>query len=255
MNYELQIISYLCTEFIEDMRLRHSLLSILGLLLPLMASAQKVTPSATYIDDDNNTVDTTEDFTAQAPLDVTFRANPEDIGDHTVAFEWHIRKNDTAKDLVVRYEEDTQYRFVESGTFSVILKARCTDADIELDSAVIKVTISESRLEMPNAFSPNGDKINDIYGAKGVNDPNSSAHWRSIVEFHGYIFNRWGQKLFEWTDVSKGWDGTFNGSPVKQGVYFVLVKAKGADGREYNIRKDVNLLRGYTKETGTSETE
>ena len=230
MNYELQIISYLCTEFVEDMRLRHSLLSILGLLLPLMASAQKVTPSATYIDDDNNTVDTTEDFTAQAPLDVTFRANPEDIGDHTVAFEWHIRKNDTAKDLVVRYEEETHYRFVESGTFSVILKARYTDTDVELD-------------------------INDIYGAKGVNDPNSSAHWRSIVEFHGYIFNRWGQKLFEWTDVSKGWDGTFNGSPVKQGVYFVLVKAKGADGREYNIRKDVNLLRGYTKETGTSETE
>ena len=171
MNYELQIISYLCTEFIEDMRLRHSLLSILGLLLPLMASAQKVTPSATYIDDDNNTVDTTEDFTAQAPLDVTFRANPEDIGDHTVDFEWHIRKNDTAKDLVVRYEEDTQYRFVESGTFSVILKARYTDTDVELDSAVIKVTISESRLEMPNAFSPNGDNINDIYGAKGVNDP------------------------------------------------------------------------------------
>ena len=237
------------------MRLRHSLLCILGLLLPLMASAQKVNPSATYIDDDNNIVDTNEDFTAQAPLDVTFRANPEEIGEHTLAYEWHIRKDDTAKDLVVRYEEETQYRFVESGTFSVILKARCTDADIELDSAVIKVTISESRLEMPNAFSPNGDKINDIYGAKGVNDPNSSSHWRSIVEFHGYIFNRWGQKLFEWTDVSKGWDGTFNGSPVKQGVYYVLVRAKGADGREYNIRKDVNLLRGYTKETGTSETE
>ena len=38
-------------------------------------------------------------------------------------------------------------------------------------------------------------------------------------------------------------------------VYYVLVRAKGADGREYNIRKDVNLLRGYSKETGTSETE
>lgn len=234
------------------MRLRHSLFGILGLLLPLMANAQKVVPSATYIDDDNNTVETTADFTAQAPLDVTFRANPEGIGDHTVAYEWHIRKDNTVQDLVVRYEEDTQYRFVESGTFSVILKARLTDTDVDMDSVVIKVTISESRLEMPNAFSPNDDGINDIYGAKGVNDPNSSAHWRSIVEFHGYIFNRWGQKLFEWTDVSKGWDGKFNGSPVKQGVYYVLVRAKGADGREYNIRKDVNLLRGFTEKDGSS---
>jgi len=75
--------------------------------------------------------------------------------------------------------------------------------------------------------------------------------YQSLVEFHAYIFNRWGQKLFEWTDPSKGWDGTHNGNPVKEGVYFVLVRAKGADGREYNIRKDVNLLRGYTEETST----
>ena len=125
---------------------------------------------------------------------------------------------------------------------------------MELDSAVIKVTISESRLVMPNAFSPNDDQRNDIYGAKGVNDPNSSEHYKSIVEFHGYIFNRWGQKLFEWTDVSKGWDGKHNGTPVKDGVYYVLVKAKGADGRVYNIKKDINLLRGYTTTNGGSST-
>ena len=72
------------------------------------------------------------------------------------------------------------------------------------------------------------------------------------VEFHGYIFNRWGQKLFEWTDVSQTWDGTYNGSPCKDGVYFVLVKARGADGKEYNIRRDVNLIRNYNETTSTS---
>ena len=123
---------------------------------------------------------------------------------------------------------------------------------MELDSAVIKVTISESRLVMPNAFSPNDDLKNDIYGAKGVCDPNSTEHYRSIVEFHGYIFNRWGQKLFEWTDISKGWDGTYNGSPCKDGVYYVLVKARGADGKEYNIRRDVNLIRDFNEVTSTS---
>lgn len=223
-----------------------------ALWLPLTATAQKTVPTATYIGEGGELISTETDFTAEAPLDVTFRANPQDIGDHTVAYEWHFHKEGSESDMMVRYEEDTQYRFMESGVFNVTLKARLTDNGVELDSTVIKVTISESRLEMPNAFSPNGDKINDIYGAKGVNDENNPAHYKSIVEFHGYIFNRWGQKLFEWTDVSKGWDGTFHGSPVKDGVYYVLVKAKGADGREYNIKKDINLLRGYTETTGNT---
>lgn len=101
-----------------------------------------------------------------------------------------------------------------------------------------------STLIMPNAFSPNNDKINDVYMVKS---------YQNIVEFHAYIFNRWGQKLYEWTDLEGGWDGTYRGNDVKQGTYFVLVKAKGADGQTYNIRKDVNLLRGYTEGTSISQ--
>jgi gliding motility-associated-like protein len=236
------------------MKARRILIAAITTVFSLTGNAQRMAPTATYLDENNSFVDSSVDFTEQAPLDVTFRANPENIDDHTAAFEWHFRKEGDTQDLMVRYEEDTQYRFVESGTFNVTLKARLTDNGVELDSAVIKVTISESRLVMPNAFSPNDDLKNDIYGAKGVCDPNSTEHYRSIVEFHGYIFNRWGQKLFEWTDVSKGWDGKHNGTPVKDGVYYVLVKAKGADGRVYNIKKDINLLRGYTTTNGGSST-
>ena len=101
-----------------------------------------------------------------------------------------------------------------------------------------------SILVMPNTFTPNNDQINDVYNVKS---------YQNIVEFHAYIFNRWGQKLYEWTNLEGGWDGTYRGNDVKQGTYFVLVKAKGADGQTYNIRKDVNLLRGYTE--GTSITQ
>ncbi len=234
------------------MRIKQSFFIVLLALIPLLGHGQKVKITATYVDENNNMVNSDIDFTAEAPLDVTFRANPTEMDDHTPAYEWHFRKEGDERDMLVRYEEDTQYTFTESGTFKVTLKVRLTDNGTELDSSMVKVTISESRLEMPNAFSPNGDGKNDIYGAKGINDPNNTSHYKSIVEFHGYIFNRWGQKLFEWTDVSKGWDGTFHGSPVKDGVYYVLVKAKGADGREYNIKKDINLLRSFTEGTGTS---
>ena len=76
--------------------------------------------------------------------------------------------------------------------------------------------------------------------------------YRNIEEFHAYIYNRWGQKLYEWTDPAMGWDGTYRGKPVKEGVYFCLVKAKGADGVVYNIKRDVNLLRGYTEEQNSN---
>ena len=102
-----------------------------------------------------------------------------------------------------------------------------------------------SILTFPNAFSPNDDTINDTFKPK---------QYQNIEEFHAYIFNRWGQKLYEWDDVaSEGWDGTYNGKPVKQGTYFILVKARGTDGQNFNIRKDVNLLRGYTNDTTTTE--
>ena len=101
-----------------------------------------------------------------------------------------------------------------------------------------------SILVMPNTFTPNNDQINDVYKVKS---------YQNIVEFHAYIFNRWGQKLYEWTNLEGGWDGTYRGNDVKQGTYFVLVKAKGADGQDYNIRKDVNLLRGYTEGTSNSQ--
>ena len=97
-------------------------------------------------------------------------------------------------------------------------------------------TTAISFIDIPNAFSPNGDGVNDIYRVK--------TNYVGIVEFRATIFNRWGQKLYEWTDLDGGWDGTSGGKEVKQGTYFVVVKAKGSDGRTHVIRRDVNLLRG-----------
>ena len=206
-----------------------------------------VNPLAYYIDSDNVQQETTSITDGEAPLEVTFRANPSNMGAHTPAYVWRISKQgqDTG-DIVVRYEEETTYRFVESGTFNVTLVTTLTDTGEQVDSTTLIVAISESKLEFPNAFSPNGDQVNDVYKAK--------KGYRSIVEFKAYIFNRWGQKLFEWDNPADGWDGTYKGHDVKDGVYFVLVRAKGADGRVYDIKKDVNLLRGYNPST-TTQTE
>lgn len=212
--------------------------------VPTIVSAD-FNPTAYYTADDENLEVTDIVTDAEAPLSVEFRANPSNLDEGDVpSYEWRFVRADESDAFLTRYEENTSYDFNESGTFYISLYVTHTgDSESQLVST-ISITISTSLLEMPNAFSPNGDGINDIYGAK--------SNHRSIIEFHAYIFNRWGQKLYDWTDIDGGWDGTHNGKQVKDGVYFVLVKARGADGRVYDIKRDVNILRNYTEST-TSE--
>lgn len=121
-------------------------------------------------------------------------------------------------------------------TILALLMSHTVTAQSSLDTTDSTTTAgSESKLVMPNAFTPNGDGHNDIYKAKT---------YQNLTEFHAYIFNRWGQKIYEWTDPAGGWDGTQKGHDATAGVYYVLVKARGTDDVIYNIRKDINLLRG-----------
>ena len=225
------------------MRTRQIITVLVALLMPMGVTAQndtpEVSPTATYTDSEGNPAESDKDsptVDGQAPLFVNFYANPSGMDGYIPSYEWHFRLANEEKDFMVRYEENTDYTFTTAGTTLVTLKVTLNNGEEELDSVVFTVTISESKLSFPNAFSPNGDENNEIFKAK---------EYQSLVEFHAYIFNRWGQKLYEWTDPAEGWDGTYKGKPVKDGVYFLLCKAKGADGREYNIRKDVNLLRGF----------
>jgi len=189
-----------------------SLFLILSLFTSL-ASAQSlpsITPAATYTNSDGNTLTETT-ISESAPLAVSFVSGAENTDGWTAHYEWRFYKEGKRNaPYLIRYDKETS----------------------------ISITIAESKLEMPNAFSPNGDGINDVYKAKNG--------WKSIVKFEAAIYNRWGQKLYSWTDPAGGWDGKFNGKDVKQGVYYVMVKAEGADGKKYNIKRDVNLLRGFT---------
>lgn len=203
-----------------------------------------ISPTASATTSDGTTEEGITTYSGSAPITCTFNANTLNRAGWTAHYEWHFyTAGETKTPYLIRYEENTSYTFKESGTHYIQLYATFTNGSDSViwqkeDTNPITITISESKLEMPNAFSPNGDGVNDIYKAK--------SGYQSIVEFKAYIFNRWGQKLYEWDDPAEGWNGTFHGNPVKEGVYFVLVKAKGADGHTFNIRRDVNLLRGYS---------
>ena len=210
--------------------------ALTALLMVAIHASATIDIQATYTDKTGTEIVQTATFDAEAPIHVRFTYSATGL-DPACTIEWHIRNTAAGID-VTRYEPATEFDFTFAGTTEVTVMAML-DGVLQ-DSGTLNVQISESVLEMPNAFSPNGDGINDHYQAKSTS--------KSIIEFHAYIFNRYGQKLFEWTDWTDqngGWDGTHNGHPVKDGVYFVYVKARGADGREYDIRRDVNLLRNH----------
>jgi len=64
------------------------------------------------------------------------------------------------------------------------------------------------QIYVPNAFSPNGDGVNDVFKVSGT---------ELVTQFHLQIFNRYGQIVFETTEKSKGWNGTIKNQPVETG--------------------------------------
>lgn len=223
-------------------------------VVELAAQTCNPTASFTYTNDEGEQVtEELESYSGSAPVTAAFKANPEDTDGYTARYEWVIYESGNADKVIVhRFDEDIEYTFLHSGSFTVELRATFTDGDetqtypAEGDEpARFTVSVSESRLEMPNAFSPNDDGYNDVYRAKDTH--------QSIVSFKATIFNRSGQKLYSWSDVNGGWDGRYHGKVVPDGVYFVNVVAKGADGRSYHIRKDVNVLTKYTESNGGAE--
>lgn len=223
---------------------------------PLFVSAQTAYPTANpvarYVTPGGEELNDASEAQS-APLAAYFTSNVADQGDYSVRYEWRIyREGEEKTPIVNRFDENMEYTFTESGTFYVQFYATFVHGN---DTIVYPeeggenpfvVSVSESVLEMPNAFSPNGDGYNDIYKVK--------EGYQSIVSFKAAIFNRWGQKLYSWDTLDGGWDGKFHGTTVKDGVYFVVVNARGADGKEYKIRKDVNVLTGYSgTSSGTTE--
>ena len=241
------------------------LISLLAVcfLLPTSTFAQDVptiAPTATYINasGDEETIGTGDSYSGSAPLTVQFKANPEHAEGWTEYYEWRFSMEDNLDNpYMQRYDQDTEYTFNSAGAHKIVCYASFSNGSQTVEytkeywteeCSPIGISIYDSKLEMPNAFSPNGDEFNNTYKPK--------SGYQSIVEFHAYIFNRWGVKLYEWSDIdADGWDGTYKGKPVPEGVYFCLVKAKGADGRVFNIKRDVNLLRRIVTETTTEPTE
>jgi gliding motility-associated-like protein len=124
----------------------------------------------------------------------------------------------------------------KEGSFTVEVATVCESATYEME--LIDDLRRREFFEMPNAFSPNQDQVNDRFGPVTPHE---------LSEFEMIIFDRWGEKVFSTDSMNNLWDGTFKGQNVASDVYIFKVVASYMDclGMPYQISKkgDVTLLR------------
>lgn len=86
---------------------------------------------------------------------------------------------------------------------------------------------------VPNAFTPNGDGLNDVFNAKG--------HY--INKFDMMIFDRWGEQIFSSNDINKGWDGTVKGKIAENSVYVWKIMVIDVQHKRHELTGHVTLIK------------
>jgi gliding motility-associated-like protein len=119
----------------------------------------------------------------------------------------------------------------EAGTYWVEVSNRC---GMGTSNITIETKVCKCDVYFPNAFTPNGDQINDVF------------LWISGCNFLTYdlmIFNRWGQLVFSSDSQNIGWDGTYAGKPAPAGVYVYSLHYRSPDTQLNDRKGTVTLIR------------
>lgn len=117
----------------------------------------------------------------------------------------------------------------ESGTYWVQMSNNCGAVTDTID-VIFDCTYS---IYIPNAFTPDGDGINDFFHAKGT----------GIEDFEMRIFNRWGEQIFFSDNITYGWNGYFKSIMSKSDVYVWVVRVRDIRGQYHKLRGHVTLVK------------
>jgi len=148
-----------------------------------------------------------------------------DPGGNALYFAWFPPiglSDDKIANPVATPEVNTRY-YVDAAA-----ESGCTTRD-----SIDILIAPDSYLDVPNAFTP-GSAPNDIF--KVVYKGNATL--KSFA-----VYNRWGLKLYETNDITKGWDGNYNGKPQPIGVYVYTVEAYSPKGKKLVKQGNVTLIR------------
>ena len=147
-----------------------------------------------------------------------------------------IRWNWLFEGFGISFEENPVYTFRESGRKPVRLVVTASNGCTDTIFSEILV-VPDIAYKLPNAFTPNGDGVNDLFFGVG--------NAEEAEAFQLTIWNRWGELIFETNDANEGWNGQkFNtGKLAPNGVYVVVVRYVNYEDVVTNLQGFVTVLR------------
>ncbi len=150
---------------------------------------------------------------------------------NATSFSWNFGDGTTSN------EQNPAHSFnLGAGNYQVELIAFNSDGCSDTTRMIVSIT-DELVFFIPNSFSPNGDEHNNVFQPIFTSgfDPFS---------FNISIFNRWGETVFESNNSSIGWDGSYQGKIVSEGVYTWIVRFKGSESdKKFEFNGSVMLIK------------
>ena len=134
----------------------------------------------------------------------------------------------------INTEENPLHTYQDTGTYCATLVV--VDLHGCVDSVTQCLVVNPVfTVYIPDAFTPNGDGINDVFMPKGS----------YVRNYEMYIYDRWGQQLFHSTDMNNGWNGTVdNGSRIcQEDIYVYLINITDSQGNNHSYSGKLNLLK------------
>ncbi len=186
----------------------------------------------------DNEIQELETFKGSAPVEIKF--NDEASKGHISSYTYSRTRVDEPN--IYTYPKilwsGPTIKFEDVGNYNVQLTVendseKCTSSTDTIKTGNIEVY--EMSVEVPNVFTPDGDKFNQ----------NFKAIYHSVRDFKMVILNRWGRKVFSTTNPGDYWDGTIGGRKAAEGVYFYFIEAKGyKKGESMKLEGALHLIRG-----------
>ncbi len=169
---------------------------------------------------------------------VSFLASPKVIVDYNsevtftntsqgaVSYLWEFGDGTTST------ETHPTHTYTVSGTYLACLTAYNAYGCPAKTCEIIQVDLIPI-VDVPNAFSPNGDGVNDILYVRG----------QDVLTLDFRVFNRWGELVFQTNNLSQGWDGLYKGVPQEMDVYAWMLSARFSNNKSVTKSGNVTLLR------------
>jgi len=131
-------------------------------------------------------------------------------------------------------ETNPSFTYGDTGTFVVRLVVENEFGCSAVADDIIYIAPDVS-VFVPNTFTPNGDPKNEIFMISGIGIDGEN--------FEMLIYDRWGNVIFTSTNLTKGWDGNMNGTPVQIDTYVYKIKYLDIMGAKHKLIGRVNLIR------------